>query len=70
MSMVATFTTPNGYVFAFDHNPRMGSYRAVGPLIGGRSIVDINSSVRVCSYSSDRQDARKDLIRQLAAKGY
>lgn len=70
MLIMATITTPNGYVFTFDHNPEMGRFYAIGPLIGGKSILNINSSVRVYSYIEERQSARKDLIRQLAAKGY
>lgn len=67
---MATITTPNGHVFSFDHNSAMKRYSAVGPLFGGKLALRIESSIRVCSDRSEPEEAREDLINQLASKGY
>lgn len=62
--------TPKGNVFGFDRNPVTGTYHAIGPLTGGKSLLQIECSLRVDSDETKRQAARDDLLRQLVARGY
>lgn len=64
------FKTPKGNVFGFDRNPVTGTYYAIGPLTGGKCLLEMERSLRIESGEAKRQAARDDLIRQLIARGY
>lgn len=62
--------TPKGYRFVFRFERAMLGYSAAGPVAQAQARPENTNATRVYSFSTERENAKRDILTQLINRGF